>query len=321
MANSIADIYGPTPKELEYQRRKEQEDQARQEYLAKLPSYGSEFGRYAGVARSGLETGNMLKNLRLFGESPSPEMDRATTMKQILSKYQGQDLSDPNVMAQISKELGQQGYPREAMQMLEQARARAASATSAAREAELSDLNLQEKRANVLKAQNEAAGVGTGERMTGKMIDEFLSKSDTANKYYNLASSFEDNFAGKGLDALGELKRLQARNFPLDEEDRRYTDWWMAYQEQVNAVRNDLFGSALTATEKTEFLKAMVTPGMDSKTVRRNLETQARIMRESYNKKVAAHKAQGWKTQGLENAVVGGSDTTSSNGEWSIRRK
>ena len=320
MANSIADIYGPSPEELEYQRRKEQEDQARQEYLAKLPGYGSEFGIYGGVARSGLETGNMLRNLRLFGESPSPEMDRATTMKQILSKYQGQDLSDPNVMAQISQELGKQGYPREAMRMMEQARAGAVSAQEAQRKSILDDIELQQKKMELLKSQKELEG-GAGDKMTGKMIDDFLGEAKVAKSYANLASTFDPRFTGYGVDAIGELKKLQARAAPMSEFDRDLTAWWMKYQEQVNAVRNDLFGSALTETEKNEFLKAMVTPGMDSEIAKRNLETQARILRDAYNTKVDVHRKQGWKVSGLEGQAGVAESPTTASGEWSIRRK
>jgi len=315
---SIADtIFGPTPEELEYKRRQEQEQQARQEYLAKLPSYGSEFGIYGGVARAGLETGEKLRGTRLFGESPSPEMERATVMKQILDKYKGQDMSSPEVLAQMSGELGQMGYPREAMQLMEQAKAGAVSAQQAQRKAILDDLDLQQKKIDILKSQKELEG-GPGDKMTGKMLNDFLGEAKVAKSYANLASTFDPKFTGYGVDALGELKKLQARAAPMSEFDRDLTAWWMKYQEQVNAVRNDLFGSALTETEKNEFLKAMVTPGMDSEIAKRNLETQARILRDAYNSKVEVHREQGWKVSGLEGLAGVAESPTATSGEWSI---
>jgi len=317
MANSIADVFGPSPEEVEYARQQKLDEQAREEYLAKLRTAGAGLGMYAGVARSGLETGNMLRNLRLFGESPSPEMERATTMKQILSKYQGQDLSDPNVMAEISQELGKQGYPREAMQMMEQARAGAVSAQQAQRKSILDDIELQQKKMELLKSQKELEG-GAGDKMTGKMIEDFLGEAKVAKSYANLASTFDPRFAGYGVDAIGELKKLQARAAPMSEFDRDLTAWWMKYQEQVNAVRNDLFGSALTETEKNEFLKAMVTPGMDSEIAKRNLETQARILRDAYNTKVDVHRKQGWKVSGLEGQAGVAESPTTASGEWSL---
>lgn len=315
---SIADtIFGPTPEELEYKRRQEQEQQARQEYLAKLPSYGSQFGRYAGVARAGLETGEKLRGTRLFGESPSPEMERATVMKQILDKYKGQDMSSPEVLAQMSGELGQMGYPREAMQLMEQAKAGTVSAQQAQRKAILDDLDLQQKKIDLLKSQKELEG-GPGDKMTGKMIDDFLGEAKVANAYASLTSSFEPEFVGYGVDAWGEAMKKFKRNFPMSEEDRRLTSWWTNYQQQINAIRNDLFGSALTETEKEEFLKAVVTPGMDAENAKRNLETQTRILRDAYNKKVEVHREQGWKVAGLEGAVKGSAPATATSGEWSI---
>lgn len=315
---SIADtIFGPTPEELEYKRRQEQEQQARQEYLAKLPSYGSQFGRYSGVARAGLETGEKLRGTRLFGESPSPEMERATVMKQILDKYKGQDMSSPEVLAQMSGELGQMGYPREAMQLMEQAKAGTVSAQQAQRKAILDDLDLQQKKIDLLKSQKELEG-GPGDKMTGKMIDDFLGEAKVAKSYANLSSTFDPDFVGYGVDAWGEAMKKFKRNFPMDEDDRKLTAWWMNYQNQVNAVRNDLFGSALTETEKNEFLKAMVTPGMDAEIAKRNLETQARILREAYDAKVEAHRKQGWKVSGLEGQAGVVESPAATSGEWSI---
>ena len=314
---AIADIFGPTPEELEYQRGQEQEKRSRQEYLAKLPNYGSEFGRYAGVARAGLETGEKLRGLRLFGESPSPEMERATVMKQILKTYQGQDMSNPDVLAKMSQELGQQGYPREAMQLMDQAKATITGMQESQRKTILDDIDLQTKKADLLKLQREAEG-GAGDKMTGTMIDDFLGEAKVAKSYANLSSTFDPKFAGYTFDAIGDLKKLQARAAPMSEFDKNLTAWWMRYQEQVNAVRNDLFGSALTETEKNEFLKAMVTPGMDSDIAKRNLETQSRILRGAYNTKVDVHRKQGWKVSGLEGQAGVEESPTTTSGEWSV---
>ena len=125
MANSVLDVFGPTPEELEYQKRQEQEERARQDYRDRLSTAGQGLGRYADLAQSGVRQGEQLRNLRLFGESPSPQMERATVMKQIMDKYKGQDMSNPQVLAQMSGELGEMGYPREAMQLMDQAKSTA----------------------------------------------------------------------------------------------------------------------------------------------------------------------------------------------------
>ena len=317
MANSVLDVFGPTPEELEYQKRQEQEERARQDYRDRLATAGEGVGRYGGLARSGVRQGEQLRNLRLFGESPSPQMERATVMKQIMNKYQGQDMSSPDVLAQMAGELGQQGYPREAMQLMDQAKSRTIGMQEAQRKAVLDDIDLQTKKADLLKLQREAEG-GAGDKMTGKMLDDFLGEAKVAKSYANLSSTFDPGYTGYTFDAIGDLKKLQAKAAPMSEFDRDLTAWWMKYQEQVNAVRNDLFGSALTETEKNEFLKAMVTPGMDSEIAKRNLETQARILRNAYNEKVEVHRKQGWKVSGLEGQADAVGATTTSSGDWSI---
>ena len=317
MAQSIIDIFGSTPEELEYQKRQEQEELARQDYRDRLSDIGQGLGMYGELARSGVRQGERLRNLRLFGESPSPQMEKATAMQQIMDKYKGQDMSNPEVLAQMSGELGEMGYPREAMQLMDQAKTKTISMQEAQRKAILDDVQLQKSKAELLKLQREAEG-GAGDKMTGKMIDDFLGEAKVAKAYANLSSTFDPDFVGYGVDAWGEAMKKFKRNFPMDEDDRKLTAWWMNYQNQVNAVRNDLFGSALTETEKNEFLKAMVTPGMDAEIAKRNLETQARILRNAYNEKVEVHRAQGWKVSGLEGRAGIVESPTTTSGDWSI---
>jgi len=317
MANSVLDVFGPTPEELEYQKGQEQEELARQDYRDRLSTAGQGLGMFAGLARSGVRQGEQLRKARLFGESPSPQMEKATVMKQVMDKYQGQDMSNPEVLAKMSGELGNLGFPREAMQLMDQAKSKTIGMQEAGRKAILDDLELQTKKADLLKLQNEAEG-GAGDKMTGKMLDDFLGEAKVAKSYANLSSTFDPDYTGYTFDAIGDLKKLQAKAVPMSEFDRDLTAWWMKYQEQVNAVRNDLFGSALTETEKNEFLKAMVTPGMDSEIAKRNLETQARILKNAYNEKVEVHKKQGWKVSGLVGQAGVEESPTTTSGEWSV---
>ena len=317
MANSVLDVFGPTPEELEYQKGQEQEELSRQDYRDRLSTAGQGLGMFAGLARSGVRQGEQLRKARLFGESPSPQMEKATVMKQVMDKYQGQDMSNPEVLAKMSGELGNLGFPREAMQLMDQAKSKTIGMQEAGRKAILDDLELQTKKADLLKLQREAEG-GAGDKMTGTMIDDFLGEAKVAKAYANLSSTFDPDFVGYGVDAWGEAMKKFKRNFPMDEDDRKLTAWWMNHQNQVNAVRNDLFGSALTETEKNEFLKAMVTPGMDAEIAKRNLETQSKILRGAYNTKVEVHKQQGWKVSGLEGQADAAGATTTSSGDWSV---
>ncbi len=315
---SIADtIFGPTPEELEYKRRQEQEQQARQEYLAKLPSYGSQFGRYAGVARAGLETGEKLRGTRLFGESPSPEMERATVMKQILDKYKGQDMSSPEVLAQMSGELGQMGYPREAMQLMEQAKAGVAFAQEARRKAEVDALSLEKTRLEIEKARKEIGEVGKGDPLTDKAIGEFRDIANEVNDFKRLNSTAKPSYF--------QLSRpvLDAAKLGLGTANAKEAQlWWADYDKFLSMVRNKLYGSALTESEIKNFQKAIVTELTDPDQAMKMLRTQQELAIKGYRKLQELYKAQGKNTAGLD-ALIGevegmGGGSSATSGEWSV---
>ena len=54
MANEFLDIFGPTPEELEYLKRQEEEKAAQQDYRSRLANAGSQYGIYGGLVRSGI---------------------------------------------------------------------------------------------------------------------------------------------------------------------------------------------------------------------------------------------------------------------------
>jgi len=76
--------------------------------------------------------------------------------------------------------------------------------------------------------------------------------------------------------------------------------WWQAYQDHVNKVRNELFGAALTAPEKAEFEKAMVTKGMSPTQAKANLERQANSALKAYNKIENVLRVQGYSKSALD---------------------
>ena len=322
---AIADIFGPTPEELEYQRGQEQENRSRQEYLAKLPNYGSEFGRYAGVARAGLETGEKLRGLRLFGESPSPEMERATVMKQILKTYQGQDMSNPNVLAKMSQELGQQGYPREAMQFMEQAKAAAATRMKAEQVAEQAKfdrskevLGMEKTQADIDKIRKEA-GEEQGDYLTDKAMTEFKDSAKQINTFKALNQTADLSYF-----QLSRFQLDQAKKFPgtvaaaTGKTTKQVQDsvlWWTRYDEFLAMVRNDLYGSALTDAEIQNFKKNIVTELTDEETAKRMLAEQLQTAIKGFKVNAEFSKEQGRNIRGVyeligEVRTTPGADTT-----------
>ena len=305
---AIADIFGPTPEELEYQRGQERENRSRQEYLAKLPNYGSEFGRYAGVARAGLETGEKLRGLRLFGESPSPDMERATVMKQILKTYQGQDMSNPDVMAKMSQELGQSGYPREAMQLMEQAKATVATRMKAEQASEQAKfdrskevLGMEKTQADIDKIRKEAEG-GQGDTLTEGTITKTIGLVNRVETGMRLADTFEDTFSGPTRPrSLAVAKKMLDSN--PSEETQKYFNWWMDYDTYTSEIRAELFGATLTDNEASEFTKIKIVETDSPAIARGKLINQSKWARQGLLKLIESYKLSGYNTRGLEKSL------------------
>jgi hypothetical protein len=74
--------------------------------------------------------------------------------------------------------------------------------------------------------------------------------------------------------------------------------WWKQYADQTNIVRNELFGSALTAAEKAAFDKANIDPGMSPSEIRTRLRDQQAAAAAAYNKLLDAASGGGFDVSG-----------------------
>lgn len=118
-----------------------------------------------------------------------------------------------------------------------------------------------------------------------KVVEDISSASSKLENMRNLASRFKDEYGGYGSDVIGSAAIEYKKRFGKD-SDTELVDWWQTYQDHVNEVRKDLFGSALTDPEKKEFYKAMATPGMKPAQIKTNLARQ-----EAISKRAAAKLA------------------------------
>lgn len=310
MATNLMDVFGSTPEELEYQKRQEQEKAARLDYRNRLSNAGSGLGMYAGLARAGVETGESLRNLRLFGESPSPEMERATAMNQVLKKYENQDISNPEVIAKMSQELGQSGYPREAYQLMEQAKAITAQrlktrqdAEKARREelqdlAELEKTNAETAEINKKLNEEEKGDYLTDKEMTGfkddaKHINTFKALNQTADFNYFQLSRVYLNQAKKFPGAVATITGKSV------EQVQDSVVWWTQYDAFLAMVRNKLYGSALTDAEIKNFEKNIVTELTDEDIAMDMLRDQLEIAQIGYRKNAEFTHDQGRNIKGV----------------------
>ena len=97
---AIQSLFGPTPAQIQEMRRQQEE----QEIL----SSGREFGVFAPLYQAGLRFGAQGRRAAtsLLGAS-DPMLQQATAVQSVLGKYQGQDLSSPETLTKIGRDLMQ----------------------------------------------------------------------------------------------------------------------------------------------------------------------------------------------------------------------
>lgn len=122
------------------------------------------------------------------------------------------------------------------------------------------------------------------------------------------ARTFDPNFAGYRMNALGEAANSLGARGVGTENMQRGSAWWADYARFRNTIRNELFGSALTATEQRAFEQADITPGMAPEQIRQNLQRQQEAAQSAARKLAAPHVAAGRSVEQIEGALGRGID-------------
>jgi hypothetical protein len=154
----------------------------------------------------------------------------------------------------------------------------------------------------------------SGKALQSTAIKDLEKKAVGYEDMTRLATGYKPEFGGNtvtgGLENL--VGRLGGESVGLT--DPGQTQWWQDYQGYVNQVRNDLFGAALTATEKAEFETAIVTPGMDPKQATKNLSRQQAITQNALARSGNVYRKGGFNADQINEYVPEGLsrvDTTS----------
>ena len=149
----------------------------------------------------------------------------------------------------------------------------------------------QAKQAQVKAADGKEIKIGESTKLSDQSVK--------VDKLVDISQKFQPNFAGYPTNAAGDIA-VWAASKSSDPNDVALVQWWQNYQEHVNTVRNDLFGAALTAPEKAEFEKAMVTKGMNPTQAQTNLRRQADAALKAYDKLDKVLRSQGYSRSALD---------------------
>ena len=125
-------------------------------------------------------------------------------------------------------------------------------------------------------------------------------KGSALSNLDDLTQRFQPDFAGKYANIIGEAQNMAgSRGVGWQDQAR----WWSDYAERKNVIRNALFGSAVTATEKTEFDKADIAVGMSPEVIAEKLARQREAARRAAYKLAKAKESQGFDITPLEVAL------------------
>jgi hypothetical protein len=115
---TVASLFGPSAEEIVFARKKEEEDAARQKYLARMQGAGQGLGPFAWAARAGVDVGETLRTAGgMFGEQiEDPLIKKYNRINQILVE-EGGDLNDPVALKRVADKLQAEGYTNEAVRL------------------------------------------------------------------------------------------------------------------------------------------------------------------------------------------------------------
>jgi len=132
-------------------------------------------------------------------------------------------------------------------------------------------------------------------------IKDLGAKGQAVDDMGRLTEGFQDGYGGYGTSWAGDITNTLGRNVGAGFGDQ--ANWWSDYQSRKNVVRNQLFGSALTAQEKGEFDKADISPGMTPAAIRANLARQQNAVTNAARKMATAYSQQGYSRDAIEAAL------------------
>lgn len=127
-----------------------------------------------------------------------------------------------------------------------------------------------------------------------------LEAGGKTNTFDNLFGTFDDRFGGYGAAWAADIDLFIKRNAAGDPSSAK---WWSTYQEIKNQVRNDLFGAALTAAEKSEFEKSAINPGMRPELIKSYLERQRAVLRSALDRHASSLVQDGYRRTAIEEAM------------------
>lgn len=150
--------------------------------------------------------------------------------------------------------------------------------------------------------RNRAAATDKGRPMS---ITDITKLTEEGQKYGDLTrflETFKPEYAGYMSGAVGNAANIAGRVLPksiVGEDVAAGSSWWQGYDRYKNVVRNDLFGTALTASEQAAFDRADILPSMQPDQIKKNLAMQKAIVENGLKRKASAMVQAGYDPRAI----------------------
>lgn len=168
------------------------------------------------------------------------------------------------------------------------------------------DLELNRRKADILEEKTAASVAARNQPKPRNLgygdIEKLAKKGSQLENVDRYATTFQDQNAGYGRG--GEATMWIARNLPFltGPKTENAATWWQDYDRYKNIVRNELFGSALTAAETEAFERSDINPNMDPRQIRLNLARQQEAVKSALRKTTSGLKASGYPEEAVDAA-------------------
>jgi hypothetical protein len=150
------------------------------------------------------------------------------------------------------------------------------------------------------------ARLQAGQQVPAALFEKANSELSQYTTLKTALDTFKDDYAGNFAGGIENTAQAY-----LDVGTPGQRDWWAQFKAADNQIRNDLFGSALTAPEKAAYEATTISPGMASNQIKINLQKRSDLIRKAVNRRKEFYMANGFRPDAI-NAIYSGIDLSDS---------
>jgi hypothetical protein len=158
-----------------------------------------------------------------------------------------------------------------------------------------------------LRADSASAGSKKYRNFTAKNIQELNEQTNIASNMDVFANSFKDDYARIAAPGGRDAANWMASKGMGTENAEAAQQWWASWDRIYTLpVRNEMFGSALTDTEKEAWAKANISTDMTPAQIRSNLKIITDIKNKAMTKLGGNLKAANFDPEAVDYIFGGG---------------